>query len=72
MISNEKNPEPSFRDAEGYASKASSHFYDEAYKAMYTKNKKKACEKTKPVTSAVIMKRDRSLLGHYFRSLRWT
>ena len=36
--------------------------YDEAYKAMYTKNKKKAFEKTKPVTSAVIMKRDRSLL----------
>ena len=38
--------------------------YDEAYKAMYTKNKKKACEKTKPVTSAVIMNPDRSLLGH--------
>ena len=36
--------------------------YDEAYKAKYTKNKKKAFEKTKPVTSAVIMKRDRSLL----------
>ena len=41
--------------------------YGEAYRAMYTKNKKKANTFWEnQTTSAVIMNPDRSLLCHYF------